>query len=207
MIDKIVEWSIAIQVREGEDMSGDHYLICRVADRILMAVVDGIGHGPEAARASRLAVSVLEAHADESLVSLFALCHKELRSTRGVVMSLALLDSSDDSMTWLGVGNVGGRLLRTDKTSIYSEEELLTYSGVVGHEIPAMLVFSVLPIFKGDVLVLATDGISYEFAKSVFTGRSAHQIANDILSKHSKGIDDALVMVVKYQKGLRAQND
>lgn len=202
MLNKITEWSVAIQVREGEDLSGDHYLICRVADRILMAVVDGIGHGPEAAHASRMAVSVIEAHAEESIVSLFALCHKELRNTRGVVMSLATFDGSDDSMSWLGVGNVGGRLLRTDKTSIHPEEELLTYSGVVGHEMPPVLIFSVLPVFKGDVLVLATDGISLEFGKSVYTGRSAHQIANDILSKHSKGIDDALVIVAKYQKGI-----
>lgn len=200
MPDQIVEWSIAVQVREGEDMSGDHYLIWRVSNRVLIAVVDGIGHGPEAARASRMAVSVLEAHAEESLVSLFALCHKELRNTRGVVMSMAAFDGTDDSMAWLGVGNVGARLLRTDKTSMYSEEELLTYSGVVGHEMPPVLIFSVLPIFKGDVLILVTDGISHEFTKGVHTGRSAHQIANDILSKHSKGTDDALVMVAKYQK-------
>jgi serine phosphatase RsbU (regulator of sigma subunit) len=200
MLSKITEWSTAIQVREGEDLSGDHYLICRVSNRVLMAVVDGIGHGPEAAHASRLAVSVLEAHAEESLVSLFAICDKELRDTRGVVMSLAMFDGSDDSMTWLGVGNVQGRLVRTDKTSIHPEEELLTYSGVVGHEMPSVLVFSVLPIFKGDALILATDGISHDFTKSVHIGRSAYQISNDILAKHGKGIDDALVMVAKYQK-------
>ncbi len=202
MIDKIVEWSTAIQVREGEAMSGDHYLICRVLDRILVAVVDGIGHGPEAAHASRRAVSILEANAGESLVSLFALCHKELRDTRGMVMSLATFDGQSESLTWLGVGNVQGRLLRADTTLVHREEELLTYSGVVGHEMPAVLVFSVLPVFKGDVLILATDGISHEFTKSVHIGRSAHQIANDILTKHSTDVDDALVIVVKYRKGV-----
>jgi phosphoserine phosphatase RsbX len=183
-------------------MSGDHYLIRRVSDCVLVAVVDGIGHGPEAARASRLAVSILEAHATESIVSLFELCHKALSETRGVVMSLAVFDGSDGSMTWLGVGNVEGRLLRTDKTSIHQEEELLKYSGVVGHKMPPVLIFSVLPVFKGDVLILATDGISLDFTKNVYIGRSAHQIANDILAKHSKKTDDALVMVIKYQGGV-----
>jgi negative regulator of sigma-B (phosphoserine phosphatase) len=56
MPDKLVEWSTAVQVREGEIMSGDHYLICRAGgERVLVAVVDGIGHGPEAAEASQLA--------------------------------------------------------------------------------------------------------------------------------------------------------
>ena len=202
MIDKIVEWSTAIQVREGEALSGDHYLICRVLDRVLVAVVDGIGHGPEAAHASRRAVEILEANAGESLVSLFTLCHQELRDTRGMVMSLASFDGHGESLTWLGVGNVQGRLLRADMTLVHREEELLTYSGVVGHEMPAVLVFSVLPVFKGDVLILATDGISHDFTKSVHLGRSAYQIANDILTKHSTGVDDALVIVVKYRKGL-----
>ena len=199
MSDKIIEWSTAVQVRQGEDLSGDHYLICRVLDRVLVAVLDGIGHGPEAAEASRKAVTVLEAHADEPIISLFLLCHNELRNTRGVVMSLAVLDSSSNSMTWLGVGNVGGRLLRADKTSLHTEEELLTYSGIVGHQLPPVLIFSVLPIFKGDVLILTTDGISHEFSESVYIGRSAYQIANDILANYSKDTDDALVTVAKYQ--------
>lgn len=202
MPNTIVEWSTAIQVREGEEICGDHYLICRVTNCVLVAVVDGVGHGPEAAKASHLAVSILEEHADEPLVSLFGLCHKALSGTRGVVMSLALFDASAGNMSWLGVGNVQGRLLRADKASLHPEEELLTYSGVVGHEIPSVLVFSVLPVFKGDVLILATDGISRDFTKSAYTGRSAYQIANNILSEKSKGTDDALVIVAKYQKGV-----
>lgn len=205
MPDKIVEWSTAIQVREGEDLSGDHYLICRVSDRVLIAVLDGIGHGPEAAEASHMAVDILEAYADESIISLFLLCHKELRSTRGVVMSLAVLDASNNSMTWLGVGNVGGRLLRADKTLLHAEEELLTYSGIVGHQLPPVLIFSVLPISKGDVLILTTDGISREFSESVYIGRSAYQMANDILANHSKDTDDALVLVAKYQGGSKPE--
>lgn len=205
MPDKIVEWSTAIQVRQGEDLSGDHYLICRVLDRVLIAVLDGIGHGPEAAEASHMAVEILETHADESIISLFFLCHKKLRSTRGVVMSLAVVDASAGSMTWLGVGNVGGRLLRADRTLLHSEEELLTYSGIVGHQVPAVLIFSVLPIFKGDVLILTTDGISHEFSESVYIGRSAYQIANDILANYSKDTDDALVMVAKYQGGSKLE--
>jgi len=198
MPDKLTEWSVAIQVREGEKVCGDHYLICRESNRVLIAVIDGIGHGPEAALASHMAAATLEANADQSLISLFKLCHKRLQRTRGVVMSLAVIDASENSIAWLGVGNVEGRLMRVDKSMSHSEEELLKYRGVVGHELSEVLVFSVLPITKGDILILATDGIHHEFTTDLHLGRSAYNIANDILTRHGKGTDDALVMVARY---------
>jgi len=137
MPDKLTEWSAVVQVREGEQISGDHYLICRVGKRVLVAVTDGLGHGPEAALASHQAVATLEIDPAQSLVSLFAACHKDLHSTRGVVMALALLDASNNTMAWLGVGNIQGRLLRADKTTSRPVEELFQYNGVVGHEMPS----------------------------------------------------------------------
>jgi negative regulator of sigma-B (phosphoserine phosphatase) len=200
MPDKVVEWSSALQVCQGEVLSGDHYVTCQMPNRMFIAVLDGIGHGPEAARASHMAASVLEAHADESILSLFSLCHDELIDTRGVVMTLAILDLVENTVAWLGVGNVRACLLRADKTSLHSTEELLTYGGVVGHQMPPVLVFSVLPICAGDILILVTDGISPDFLRSVYPGKSAYHIANDILATHSRTTDDALVMVAKYQK-------
>jgi len=201
MSHEIIEWGVAAQVREGESLSGDQYLVKQIDGRILVAVIDGIGHGPEAAEASRMAVAVLEAKANQQLVSLFAYCHKALHGTRGVVMSLAAIDEGDNQMTWLGVGNVEGRLLRANKTSSHPEETLLLRNGVVGHTIPSSLIISGLPMEKGDALILATDGIRHEFTIGLHIGRSAHMIANDILATHNKGNDDALVMVVKYRGG------
>lgn len=198
---EMVEWGVAAQVREGETLSGDHYLVRHTANRVLVAAIDGIGHGPEAAEASRVAAAVLESKADQPLVSLFALCHKALRATRGVVMTLAAFDESEDRMTWLGVGNVEGRLLRADETSSHPEETLLLRNGVIGHTMPSSLVVSALPLAKGDVLILATDGIHHEFTSGLHIGRSAYNIAHDILARHNKGNDDALIFVAKYRGG------
>jgi serine phosphatase RsbU (regulator of sigma subunit) len=205
MPDKIVEWSVAVQTRKGEEVSGDHYLICRVSNRVLVAVVDGIGHGPEAALASRTAMKALEANADQSLVALFSICHKALHDTRGAVISVAAFDGLTNSLAWLGVGNVEGRLLRADRSATRPEEELLKYGGVVGHEMSAVLIIGVLPVAKDDVLILATDGIRPDFAYDLKIGKSAHNIAHDILAKYNKGTDDALVMVAKYRGGVPLQ--
>lgn len=201
MVHEFIEWGVATQIHEGEDLSGDQYVIQPLTGAFLIAAIDGVGHGPEAASASRAAAAVLEANPGQPLVTLFTACHEALAGTRGVVMTLASIDPSDQSLTWVGVGNVEGRLLRADKTSSHPEETLLLRSGVVGHNLPSTLNISTLQVFNRDVLILATDGIRPDFASKLHIGRSAYQIANDILARHSKGTDDALVVVAKYRGG------
>ena len=194
---ELLEWSVASRARQGEELSGDHYYICPGSDRFLVAAIDGIGHGPDAALASRLAVSVLEANRGRSLPHLFDICHRALRITRGVVMSMALLNESNHTMTWLAVGNVQGRLLRMQRGPDQAAEELFLRSGVVGHNLPSTLGVTVLPIAKGDMLVLATDGIHDDFARNILMDRSTQEIADGILGRYANGVDDALVLVAR----------
>src|SRR5438552_70445 len=81
---------------------------------ILLAVAAEVGHGGEAVAAARAAVAILEQFAPESIISLVKRCHQALTKTRGVVMTLAALSALEQTVTWLGVGNVEGRLLRSD---------------------------------------------------------------------------------------------
>jgi serine phosphatase RsbU (regulator of sigma subunit) len=201
MTDKRIQWSVATQIHQGEKFSGDNYLVQPVGDTILIAAIDGLGHGSEAAVASNAAISVLQSNAAQPLELLFTICHKELASSRGVVMTLVVVDHSSQCLTWAGVGNVEGRLLRADKTSSHPEEILLLRNGVVGHNLPSTLSISTLQIFQGDAIILATDGIRPEFSSRLHIGRSAHQIATDILARYSKGTDDALVVVARYRGG------
>lgn len=196
---ELIEWGAAAQAHRGENLSGDCYLILPLNDRVLIAVIDGVGHGPEAASASQAAAAAIERGAEQSLVSLFIACHGALRHTRGVVMTLAAIDAATNGLAWVGVGNVEARLLRAGNSSGYSEESLLLRGGTVGYDVPDTLSVSVLPISRGDVLVLATDGIHAGFTAGVHIGRSAQQIANEILTRHSKETDDALVLVAKYR--------
>ena len=57
---------------------------------------------------------VLARHAEDSVILLVDRCHERLRSTRGVVMSLASFDARESIMTWIGIGNVAGLLLRRE---------------------------------------------------------------------------------------------
>src|SRR2546422_418308 len=110
----LIEWGVASLALPGEAESGDRHLVKPVGTGVLVAVVDGLGHGAEAASAAKAAVAALERHASESPVPLLERCHRALKGTRGAVMSVAAFSRHDRSMTWVGVGNVEGLLVYGD---------------------------------------------------------------------------------------------
>jgi phosphoserine phosphatase RsbX len=194
-----LEWSVATLTLPGQHASGDLSLVCRANGGDLLAVVDGLGHGEEAAIAAKLAVATLERYAGEPLLSLVQRCHEALLGTRGVVMSLASIDSGRDQMTWLGVGNVEGLLMRADWAERSARTALVSRGGIVGSRADFSSVRAqVLPVHRGDVLVLATDGIQTEFGDAVTLRDSPQQVADLVLSRYGKGTDDALVLVARY---------
>jgi phosphoserine phosphatase RsbX len=191
-----VEYGVAKFVLPGQVESGDHHLVRCQGDGVLIAAIDGIGHGEEAAAAAKAAVSILKAGADEPVLSLVQRCHDGLRSTRGVVLSLASIEIEHGMMTWIGVGNVQGVLVRAGAKNGASQEALLLRGGVVGSQLPALQA-AVLPIAKGDTLVFATDGIRGEFAEGLSSLESPQRAADKILKQHCRGNDDALVLAVR----------
>jgi len=192
----LVEYGVAKFVLPGQVESGDHYLVRCRGDGVLIAAIDGIGHGEEAAMAAKTAVSILKAGGDEPVISLVHRCHEGLRATRGVVLSLASIEMEHGMMTWIGVGNVQGVLVRSGSKNGTGQEALLLRGGVVGSQLPALQA-AVLPIAKGDTLVFATDGIRGEFAESLSSLESPQKAVDKILKQHCRGNDDALVLAVR----------
>jgi negative regulator of sigma-B (phosphoserine phosphatase) len=192
----LVEYGVATFVLPGQGESGDQHLICCNRSGILIAAIDGIGHGEEAANAAKEAVSILKARADEPVISLLQRCHEGLRSTRGVVMSLAFIDPEHGMTTWAGVGNVRGVLMRAGSRKGAGQETLLLRGGVIGSQLPSLQA-AVLPIAKGDTLVFVTDGIAGEFAEGLSAMESPQRAADKVLKQHCRGNDDALVLLVR----------
>jgi serine/threonine protein phosphatase PrpC len=184
----------------GEQESGDLYLLQPSANGTLLAVVDGAGHGTEAAAAARMAVATLKAFAGESPIPLLLQCHKELQATRGVVMTLAFFHHHDRTMTWLGVGNVEGVRFRPTANGYIPSNRPLLLGGLVGHQLPPLRT-SVLPVRPNDIVILATDGIRPEFADRLVLDGDLKHIADQILARHRTETDDALVVVARYLGG------
>jgi len=192
----LIEYGVATFVLPGQSESGDRHLVCCHETGILIAAIDGIGHGEEAGVAAKAAVSLLKTRADEQVISLVQKCHENLRMTRGVVLSLASINPLHGMMTWIGVGNVQGALMRTGASKGIVEQELLLRAGVVGSQLPPLQA-AVLPIAEGDTLIFATDGVKSEFIKSLSSLEAPQRAADRILEQYCRGNDDALVLVAR----------
>jgi len=190
----MAEYGVAKFVLPSERESGDQHFVCCNESGVLAAAIDGIGHGAEAASAARAAIEVLKSGVGEPIISLVTDCHEKLRSTRGVVLSLASLDVKHGLMTWLGVGNVQGVLMRADKK--FGSETLLLRGGVVGDHLP-QLQAAVLPVSQGDLLVFATDGIRTDFARTLSALENPQRAAERIMKSFCNQSDDALVLALR----------
>lgn len=202
-----LEFGIAGSVAPGQRVSGDLELV-HYYDRgggALIAAIDGIGHGEEAAASARLAADTLLRHPETGLEELLLRCHAALRGTRGVVLSIASIDLRHSAMAWLGIGNVSGIVLRGGAGAVmrggpqtsHPREELLVRPGVLGYgELPALHA-SAIPLRARDMLIFATDGINRHYSDGLPFGTSAQPLADHIVTRHSHGNDDALVVVAR----------
>ena len=191
----VIEWGWA--GRALEDPSGDLHAVVELGDGALVALLDGLGHGSEAAQAARAAVALIEEKASASVVELVRQCHDALHKTRGAVMSVAWFDANDASMTWTGVGNVDSVLIRAASSAHARNEALSTRGGVVGYRLPALRADR-HALSVGDLLVMVTDGVQATFGSGIVTQFSAQEIAESILVRYAKGTDDAHVVVARY---------
>jgi len=182
----------------NERESGDRCVIQPFDDSLLIAAVDGTGHGAEAAAAAKIAAATLQAYASESPIALVLRCHEQLKGTRGAVMTIAFLHLRYRTLTWLAVGNVEGILFHAGAHS--APDRALLRSGVIGYRLPALRVDTV-PLKTRDTLILFTDGINADFGDEVSEGDDPQLIADGILANHHKGDDDALVVVARYLGG------
>jgi negative regulator of sigma-B (phosphoserine phosphatase) len=192
----MLEYGLAKHAHRGESESGDLHMVCCNQNGVLIAVIDGIGHGEEATEVAKIAATLLRSSVDEPVISLVELCHEKLKATRGVVMSLAFVSPEQKMMTWIGVGNVQGVLVRADTKKGNPQESLLLRAGVVGSKLP-FLQASVLPVSQGDTIVFATDGIQSDFLVGLSAKENPQRAADRIMTKFRSNNDDALVLVAR----------
>ena len=100
-----IEWGFAARALDGQTEFGDLHFVGTFAGGALIAVIDGLGHGPEAALASQVAAATLDDHLGELVIALVELATP--RCNEPVVPCSASPPSTrGPRVTWLGVGNV-----------------------------------------------------------------------------------------------------
>ena len=181
----------------GQSLIGDAAWCHAAPGRVRIGVMDGLGHGREAAHASALALACLEATASLALEACFAALDLALAHSRGAAISLADLDLVHGRLRWAGVGNVEGVLLRgLDQAA---RERLLLQSGIVGCRFPAVRCRE-LSFRAGDCLLFHTDGVDQLVLRDWDRRLPLQEGAEALLAVHARPTDDALIWLGAFHE-------
>ncbi len=188
------EIGVATRACPGERVNGDGFVVQRWEDRLLVGVLDGLGHGAFAHRASATARRVIERHHARRLDELFRRVSRECRATRGLVMALARFDLTAGTFRFASVGNIEARMIHPD-----TRADLMVRRGVLGRSAP-MPRITTNPWLPGSWLILHSDGIASRWQPADFPSLwlgTAQEAAGWLLRHRASDSDDATVVVVK----------
>lgn len=195
-----IEWAAEERARPGERVCGDHSIAVDVNGAgALIGVLDGLGHGEQAAEAAKCGVQVLRGARAEPLEVLVRLCHRALAATRGVAMTLARIDFAAGTLHWIAIGNVTGNLVAKRPGGLAVRSSARLAGGIVGYRMPVVLTPQEVSIRPGDLLVIASDGIAENHLDGIDFAAPAPVTAREILGRYGKNTDDALVLVARHR--------
>jgi anti-sigma regulatory factor (Ser/Thr protein kinase) len=180
--------------KPGQLVCGDAWAVEERAGRAVVLVVDGLGHGPDAASASLAAVRAFRDNAGLDPASLLRELHAALRPTRGAVAAVAMLDLAAGLVRFCGVGNVAGAIRSGD-----ASRSLVSHNGTLGHEARKFQEF-VYPFPAGSLLVLHSDGLASQWRLDPASGLAARDpalVAGVLYRDFGRGRDDVTVVAAR----------
>jgi anti-sigma regulatory factor (Ser/Thr protein kinase) len=192
-----LEVGVVCVARPGESACGDGWAVHATRGAHVLMVVDGLGHGPEAATAARAARQALAAQPDRALAAQMEHLHGALRATRGAAASLAELHLLRETGSFCGVGNVAGVTRVAGRT-----RGLASHNGTLGHQVRKVQPFD-FPFPRDALLVMHSDGIATSWRLDDYPGIEARHpalIAAVLYRDHRRGLDDATVLVARNRQ-------
>jgi anti-sigma regulatory factor (Ser/Thr protein kinase) len=190
---------VAILGRAGPDdpVSGDDATFVRGDAGVLVAVADGLGHGPAARDAALKAIAVVHGAAHLPLAEIFMRCEGDLTGSRGAVMAVAHVDLARRELTHAALGNITSRIHAVDGTP----RPMVSTAGTLGvTRPPRRLASDVIAFAPPQVLSMVSDGI---VSRVDLTGQGPllrmHPlaIAHHVMTKFARGRDDAMILVLR----------
>ena len=189
-----VDAGVVCVAKTGEDVAGDGWLLREGKGRTLLLVVDGLGHGPDAAAAAVAARKFAYEHWEEEPAYIVDGIHHALKSTRGAAAAVVALSAATGAGTYCGVGNIACTVRAGGAT-----RSLVSHNGTLGHNARKIQEFS-FPFPPGALLVAHSDGVATRWDLADYPGlesRSPALIAGILYRDYNRGRDDATVAVLR----------
>ncbi|MBN1962086.1 MAG: SpoIIE family protein phosphatase [Deltaproteobacteria bacterium] len=184
---------------KGELICGDVIRTFERAALYVIAIADGLGHGRHANLAATAFCDAVEQAADISqLEQVIHSANRNLSSTRGAAVALVVIDRDKSLLHFVGIGNIA-----LQSISQYAIRPI-SIAGILGRRVRTVKVFS-CNIASNDIIAIYSDGISSRFSlstcikeisSSLGVKATPQEIADKIVSKHGKDIDDASCIVL-----------
>ena len=179
---------------QGERACGDGWLVVHGDSRTLAVIVDGLGHGIEAAKAADEALRIVREHVDAAPAAIIQAAHGALRATRGAAMAVADLRPASGEVRFAGVGNIAGSIVGRDGT-----KSMASHNGTVGHSMTKVQEFSYA--YPADACVIMhSDGIQTRWRLDAYPGlqlRHPALVAGVLHRDFLRGRDDATVLALR----------
>lgn len=140
--------------KPGEEACGDAFAFKINDDSLQLFLGDGLGHGPEAAKAVSTALQSFENIEEKNPMELIRGINKEVKKTRGLVGTAATFNF--DKKNWLlcGVGNIMTKIYSPAATKSY-----MAYNGIIGLNIPNTMNPQEVMYERGQYIILCSDGM------------------------------------------------
>jgi len=193
-VDQLLQHSSTIRPCRGERLSGDAVVIRPLEQGLFVAIVDVLGHGPEAHELTHVIDTYLARYGSADVSGVMKRLHQHLKGTRGAVVGLCAIDAATGLIEYAGIGNTAIR--RFGK----AETRLVSQAGVLGHNMRTLRP-QTLQLEPGDLVVLYTDGVSDRFTADDYPGVLRHppeEVASNIVKRFGKDHDDAACIAVRY---------
>jgi serine/threonine protein phosphatase PrpC len=192
-----MQFGVVNRALRGETSCGDAYFIREFENKVLVAVMDGLGHGDDAAAASNTAVEYIKNNYQKGLTEIIKGCHEELKKTRGAAIGIALIDPDRSVLRYAGVGNIEVRV--KSRTVIRP----VSINGILGYNLRKVREED-FPYSPGDLIILHSDGISTKFDLNLyppeFLGQHPQTIAERIAAEFGRERDDLTIVVARQDK-------
>jgi anti-sigma regulatory factor (Ser/Thr protein kinase) len=182
--------------RSGETVCGDAWALGRIAERVILIVADGLGHGPDAAAASMEAIRVFRKSLRLPPADILGEIHAALRSTRGAAVAVAALDPKQKEIRYAGVGNIASSIVSATDT-----RSMVSHNGTVGHEVRKIQEFQ-YDWPAGALVIMQSDGLQTHWRLDRYPGLVARDpalIAGVLYRDFTRGRDDVTVLAVRQR--------
>jgi anti-sigma regulatory factor (Ser/Thr protein kinase) len=180
--------------RRGERLCGDAWAAAAADGGVLVVVVDGLGHGPEAAAAAGEAIRIFRQRRSGDPGGLLAEIHAGLKSTRGAAAAAALLDSDRREIRYAGIGNISAAVFTGTES-----RSMVSHNGTVGHEMRRIQEFA-YPWPAGALVIMHSDGLQTHWRLDRYEGAVARHpgvIAGLLYRDFNRGRDDVTVLGIR----------